>query len=74
MTSYETLNVEIEDRGVAWLRLNRPEKRNALTLKCGWSSWPLKAIAFVRGVILAGCATKWRQMTRPAPLKPASSR
>jgi methylglutaconyl-CoA hydratase len=31
MTSYETLNVEIEDRGVAWLRLNRPEKRNALS-------------------------------------------
>ena len=33
MTNYETIKLEIEERGVAKLTLNRPEKHNALSAK-----------------------------------------
>lgn len=58
MTDYEALAVEIDARGVAQLRLNRPDKRNALSEKMIREltevAGQLGAAADVRVIVLSG--------------------
>lgn len=58
MTDYDTLVAEIDARGVAQLRLNRPEKRNALSSKMieelTDAAQMLSAEADVRAIVLSG--------------------
>jgi len=58
MTDYETLAVETDARGVAELRLNRPEKRNALSetmiAELTDAARVLGATADVRVIVLSG--------------------
>jgi len=58
MTSYETLECRIDDRGVAYLTLNRPEKRNALSAtmiaELTGIAETLGADPEVRAVVLSG--------------------
>ncbi|CAN7663905.1 crotonase/enoyl-CoA hydratase family protein [Neorhizobium sp. LjRoot104] len=58
MSEYETIAVEIDSRGVAWLTLNRPEKKNALSARMmdDLSSFArmVEAAEDIRVVVIAG--------------------
>lgn len=58
MTQYETLNVTIDERGVAQLVMNRPDKRNALSAQLiadlSTAASALGADEAVRVVVLSG--------------------
>ncbi|OGP79859.1 MAG: hypothetical protein A2Z40_00130 [Deltaproteobacteria bacterium RBG_19FT_COMBO_60_16] len=54
MTNYETIRAEVKEDGIGILTLNRPEKRNAISIRRKVRSFSKSLIAAVNGSSLGG--------------------